>query len=106
MQQELLPARDEDDEDALGKATISLPLQIIEKAIKSIATRTNYGLEASAAGGKVPAAWHIWRWEVKEEFRHWLPRSAKDKAEARAAERRQVGIYLSSGHFHHSARII
>ncbi|CAL1704192.1 unnamed protein product [Somion occarium] len=94
MQQELLPARDEDDEDALGKATISLPLQIIEKAIKSIATRTNYGLEASAAGGKVPAAWHIWRWEVKEEFRHWLPRSAKDKAEARAAERRQAKAEL------------
>lgn len=86
-----MPAQDEDEEPE-GEAAAPLALQAIEKAVKHVATRTNYGLEASTTGGKVPAAWNIWRWEVKDEFRQWLPKSAKDKAEARTAERRQVSF--------------
>ena len=89
IQLELMPAQDEDEETGEEEAA-PLTLPAIEKAIKHVAIRTNYGLEASTTGGKVPAAWNIWRWEVKDEFRQWLPKSGKDKAEARTAERRQA----------------
>ncbi|KAK7693255.1 hypothetical protein QCA50_002822 [Cerrena zonata] len=95
IQLELVPAQDEDEESG-AEAAVPLALQAIEKAVKHVATRTNYGLESSTAGGKVPAAWNIWRWEVKEEFRQWLPKSAKDKAEARTAERRQAKADLKT----------
>lgn len=95
MQHELLPAQDEDDEEINEAVLASLPLDVVEKAIKSVATRVNYGLDASAipnapVSAKLPAGWQIWRWEVKEEFRDWLPKNAKDKAAARIAERQQV----------------
>lgn len=53
-------------------------------------SRNNYGLDA-ANGAKVPAALCVWRWEVKEEHRDWLPKNGRDKAELRMAERVQVG---------------
>lgn len=95
IQHELLPAQDEDDEEISKAVLASLPLDVVEDAIKSVATRVNYGLDASTipntlVSTKLPAGWQIWRWEVKEEFRDWLPKNAKDKAAARIAERQQV----------------
>lgn len=90
--QELLPTQDEDEED--GHTSISgsaaLPLTVVESCITSTLTRSNYGLDAMN-GGKLPAAVCIWRWEVKEHLRDWLPKNARDKAELRLAERLQVG---------------
>lgn len=63
---------------------------MIEDTIKEIASRNDYGLESIPGGGKVPAGLHIWRWEVKEAFRGWLPKSAKEKIDTRMAERQQV----------------
>ena len=94
IQQELLPAQDEDDEEACKEISQALPLDVIEKSVKSLAARQNYGLESSSVGGRVPAAWQIWRWEVKDEFRSWLPKTAHDKAQARMAERQQVRCTL------------
>jgi chromatin assembly factor 1 subunit A len=67
-----------------------LPLQVVEAAIKSILSRNNYGLEAPQGNVKMPAALCVWRWEVKSQYWDWLPKAAKEKAEARLIERVQV----------------
>ena len=67
--------------------SILLPQALIELAIVSIATRTNYGLDGP---GKIPAALSLWRWEVKENYRAWLPTSVQDKLQARRLERQQA----------------
>ena len=89
VQQELLPAVDEDSEEESDIPAI-LPLNVIEDAVKSIASRVNYGLDPPTEGGKVPAAWSIWRWEVSDECRGWLPKAAKEKVDSRLKERQQV----------------
>lgn len=86
---ELLPVQDDDDEDRAKRANDSLPPSVVEAAISSIMERNNYGLEAPALA-KLPAALAAWRWEVRDEFKDWLPKSARDKAEARLEERKQV----------------
>ncbi|KAH9952186.1 hypothetical protein B0H21DRAFT_17436 [Amylocystis lapponica] len=88
VQKELLPIQDEDD-DGSNTATSALEVEAVEKAIKSVANRNDYGLDP-VGEGKVPAALHIWRWEVKDEFKEWLPKAAREKAEARWAERTQA----------------
>ncbi|KAI0374685.1 hypothetical protein BV20DRAFT_986430 [Pilatotrama ljubarskyi] len=88
VQEQLLPAVDEDEED--DSATAILPLAAVEDAIKSIAKRVNYGLECPADGLKVPAAWLIWRWEVLDACRDWLPKNAKEKVDNRLRERQQA----------------
>ncbi|KAI0336329.1 hypothetical protein GY45DRAFT_1315657 [Cubamyces sp. BRFM 1775] len=88
VQQQLLPAVDEDEEQD-DTATI-LPLDTVEDAIKSIARRVNYGLESPPDGGKVPAAWLIWRWEVSDPYRDWLPKNAREKVDTRIRERLQA----------------
>ncbi|KAI0340582.1 hypothetical protein BDW22DRAFT_1359974 [Trametopsis cervina] len=91
IQHELLPAQDEDDEDSSSTVSAALPLDVIEKAIKSVASRSNYGLDASEApNGRVPAAWQIWRWEVKDELIDWLPKALLEKVRSRLAERQQL----------------
>ncbi|KII89048.1 hypothetical protein PLICRDRAFT_53535 [Plicaturopsis crispa FD-325 SS-3] len=90
IRQELLPAQDEDDETGAIAAAAALPHGIVESTLRSIMSRNNYGIEAAPGGHKVPAALCVWRWEVKEEYRDWLPKSAKDKAEARLADRLQA----------------
>ncbi|KAI0831100.1 hypothetical protein BC628DRAFT_1352269 [Trametes gibbosa] len=91
VQQQLLPAIDEDEEEEEDSAPI-LPLDTVEDVIKSLATRINYGLESPTEGGKVPAAWHIWRWEVSNQYRTWLPKNAQEKVENRCRERQQAKI--------------
>ncbi|KAI0928366.1 hypothetical protein AcW1_005632 [Taiwanofungus camphoratus] len=89
VQHELLPAQDDDDETS-KTSLLPLKTEAVEQAIKSIASRNDYGLECIPGEGKVPAALHIWRWEVKDEFRNWLPKAAREKAEVRLAERCQA----------------
>ncbi|KAI0637175.1 hypothetical protein C8Q77DRAFT_1190004 [Trametes polyzona] len=88
VQQQLSPAVDEDEEE--DNTASVLPLEAIEDAIKSVAKRVNYGLDNPTEGGKVPAAWLIWRWEVTDECRDWLPKNAREKAENRLRERQQA----------------
>lgn len=90
VQQELSPPVDEDEEE--NNAPAILPLDTIEDAVKSLARRVNYGLDSPTEGGKVPAAWSIWRWEVKECFRGWLPKAAREKVDNRFRERQQVRL--------------
>ncbi|KAH7924570.1 hypothetical protein BV22DRAFT_498652 [Leucogyrophana mollusca] len=87
---ELLPTQDED-EDANSNiaASAALPLLVVEHAIKLIMNRNNYGLEGPL-GFKLPSSVCVWRWEVKEAYRDWLPKSGREKAEARLTERIQA----------------
>ncbi|KIM80821.1 hypothetical protein PILCRDRAFT_822100 [Piloderma croceum F 1598] len=90
IRNELLPSQDEDDEDINSESanvSASLPLSVVEAAVKSILIRKNYGLDAPLGGGKLPTALCVWRWEVKEEHRDWLPKAAREKADGRLAER-------------------
>lgn len=97
MLQDLLPVRLEDeDENSASTAADLLSLHVVEAAIKSVATRTNYGFESNPSGGKVPNQLCIWRWEVEERNHDWLPKSLKDKLEARLLERRQVRSVIFS----------
>ncbi|CCM02854.1 uncharacterized protein FIBRA_04966 [Fibroporia radiculosa] len=86
---ELLPVHDEDDQTSEA-VSAALSVETVEKAIKAVANRIDYGLETIPGYSKVPAALHIWRWEVLDECRKWLPKAAREKAESRLAERRQA----------------
>lgn len=85
-----MPAQDEDEECHSSSLLAALPLNAVEAAIKSVVQRNNYGLDG-IGGTKAPAAVCVWRWEVKEQYRDWLPKNAREKAQVRAAERVQVG---------------
>ncbi|KAI0807211.1 hypothetical protein C8Q74DRAFT_46269 [Fomes fomentarius] len=89
VQQELLPAVDEDEEEDSTIPAV-LPLETVESAIQTVARRVNYGLDTPEAGGKVPAAWLLWRWEVTDQCREWLPKAAKEKVDNRLRERQQA----------------
>jgi chromatin assembly factor 1 subunit A len=82
----LLPVQDEDDDEKLPPP---LTLQAVESGIKSVASRNNYGLDGMP-GVKTPAAACVWRWEAKSAHLDWLPKSAREKAENRMAERAQA----------------
>lgn len=88
IQQELLPTMDEDEEEY--RTPTILPLEVVEHAVKSVAKRVNYGLDSPLEGGKVPASWLIWRWEVSDLGRDWLPKNAREKVDNRWRERQQV----------------
>lgn len=59
----------------------------LESAIVSVADRLNYGIDWTE---KIAASLSIWKWEVKRSKLDLLPRLARDKFEARIAERQQV----------------
>lgn len=67
----------------------NLPFPTVEHAIKTLMTRINYGLDAPL-GQKPPAAVCVWRWEVQDAYKDWLPKSARDSMDARLADRIQV----------------
>ena len=101
IQQELLPAQDEDDEEACKEVQAALPIEVVESAVKGLAMRVNYGLDISRipnapTGGRIPSAWQVWRWEVKDEYREWLPKASREKALLRLAERQQVYLQFAS----------
>jgi chromatin assembly factor 1 subunit A len=92
---ELLPAQLDDEEENSNLSTAKLlPLHIIEVAIKTVASRVNYGLGSDTPSVKVPAQMCIWRWEVHESNHSWLPKSLQGKIEARLIERRQVNLHI------------
>jgi hypothetical protein len=94
IRSELLPSFDEDDESSRENISVALPLLVVEHAIQSLMVRTNYGLDGPL-GYKLPPIVCVWRWEVRDDYRDWLPKSAKEKAEARIAERVQVCIVFN-----------
>ncbi|KIJ69338.1 hypothetical protein HYDPIDRAFT_105932 [Hydnomerulius pinastri MD-312] len=85
----LLPGQGEVEDAHRASLESCLPLPVVEHAIKMVMTRTNYGLDG-ALGQKIPAAVCVWRWEVQAPYKEWLPKSAKEKVEARVAERDQA----------------
>ncbi|KAG5354202.1 hypothetical protein C0989_003715 [Termitomyces sp. Mn162] len=89
IRQEMLPTQDDDEGGGVMVAQAALPLNAVETAIKAVMQRNNYGLDG-IGGGKAPAAVCVWRWEVKDQHRDWLPKNAREKAEIRLAERVQA----------------
>lgn len=85
----LLPGPGEVEDAHRSSLESIFPLSVVEDAIKTVMTRTNYGLDGSL-GQKIPAVLRVWRWEVKDCYKDWLPKSARDSADARLAERMQV----------------
>ncbi|KAI5123318.1 hypothetical protein M0805_009339 [Coniferiporia weirii] len=70
-----------------GSNVAPLTLSAIESAIVSVADRVNYGVDWTE---RTSAALCIWRWEVKEQKIDLLPKTGRDKLEARIAERKQA----------------
>lgn len=91
IRSELLPSFDEDDDSSRESISVALPLLVVEHAIQSLMVRTNYGLDGPS-GYKLPPIVCVWRWEVRDDYRDWLPKSAREKAEIRIAERVQACI--------------
>lgn len=67
-----------------------LPFTVVEHAIKTVADRVNYGINADSE--KPPAALCVWRWEVKNK--DWLPKSMSDRVCQRFHERVAVSQCL------------
>ncbi|KIK97080.1 hypothetical protein PAXRUDRAFT_825292 [Paxillus rubicundulus Ve08.2h10] len=88
----LLPGQGEVEDSHRANLELALPLPVVEHAIKLVMTRTNYGLDTALAQ-KLPAAVCVWRWEVQDAYKAWLPKSARENAETRMAER----IHASKG---------
>lgn len=77
----------EDDDEGEGSQPDVLPQTLVEKAITSVADRVNYGVDWVE---KPPSNLCVWRWELKENYKSWLPKSGVEKFSMRIAERRQV----------------
>lgn len=85
-----------------GKSTDILPLDVLKKTIKSIATRTNWGIRDAASVDLdldpksdsyiLPAGLTIWAWEVQDRdlVVEDLTVDMANKVEARYKEREQV----------------
>ncbi|KAL1680833.1 chromatin assembly factor 1 subunit A-domain-containing protein [Schizophyllum commune] len=91
IQHTLLPPPD--DEDDADPATADLarmvPLSAIEAVVKRVASRVNYGLEAPD-GCKPPASACAWRWEISQDYKDWLPKNIREKADVRKHDRLQA----------------
>ncbi|KAL1668410.1 hypothetical protein GGF50DRAFT_111239 [Schizophyllum commune] len=91
IQHTLLPPPD--DEDDADPATTDLarmvPLSAIEAVVKRVASRVNYGLEAPD-GCKPPASACAWRWEIGQDYKDWLPKNIREKADVRRQDRLQA----------------
>lgn len=81
--------QDEEDAERTAKASAMLPLPVVEAAINSTMDRNNYGIDVPL-GVRLPASLCVWRWEVKEPFWEYLPKSGREKAELRLDERKAV----------------
>ncbi|PPQ75499.1 hypothetical protein CVT24_013356, partial [Panaeolus cyanescens] len=96
IHQELLPTVDEDDDSGAAIATqAALPVATVENAIKAVLVRNNYGIDLPL-GVKHPPAICIWRWEVQDQYKFWLPKNSQEKAEARQIERAQAKADLKA----------
>lgn len=79
----------------LPRHTDRIPLPAIKTLIQQLATRTNYGLDASSdlpdtatADVNVPAGLQLWFWEVEDEEK-WVSEFAA-RLEKRKKERQEV----------------
>ncbi|KAI6166963.1 chromatin assembly factor 1 subunit A-domain-containing protein [Pisolithus thermaeus] len=88
----LLPGQGEVDEAYRTTLEACLPVSAIEHAIKTIMKRVNYGLDCHSVQ-RPPAAICVWRWEVQDSFKDWLPKSARETVETRTTERAQKKLY-------------
>ncbi|KAI6028453.1 chromatin assembly factor 1 subunit A-domain-containing protein [Pisolithus orientalis] len=95
MRSTLLPGQGEVDEAYRTALESCLPLSAIEHAIKTVMKRVNYGLDCHSVQ-KPPATICVWRWEVQDAFKDWLPKSARETAEARMTERVQASKICSA----------
>ncbi|TRM61784.1 hypothetical protein BD626DRAFT_570490 [Schizophyllum amplum] len=98
IQHTLLPPPEEDDSDALqsnSELARMLPLSALESTIKTVASRVNYGLDAPD-GCKAPASACVWRWEISQNYRDWLPKNVREKADSRRQDRLQAKKDLQS----------
>ncbi|KAJ8597869.1 hypothetical protein M405DRAFT_778944 [Rhizopogon salebrosus TDB-379] len=93
IRSEILPSFDEEDSSRRERISTILPLLVVEHTIQSLMVRTNYGLDGPL-GHRLPSIVCVWRWEVRDAYRDWLPKSAKEKAETRITERIQAKIDL------------
>ncbi|KAI0041546.1 hypothetical protein FA95DRAFT_1565278 [Auriscalpium vulgare] len=89
IQQQLVPAEEDEEEDTPDHANRVLPLATVEEAILSLAQRVNYGIDVINSV-KIPASLSVWRWEVKPEHYDWLPKASREKIETRLADRVQA----------------
>uniref|UniRef100_D8PWL3 Chromatin assembly factor 1 subunit A dimerization domain-containing protein n=1 Tax=Schizophyllum commune (strain H4-8 / FGSC 9210) TaxID=578458 RepID=D8PWL3_SCHCM len=86
----LPPPDDEDDADPTTSDLARLvPLSAIEAVVKRVASRVNYGLEAPD-GCKPPASACAWRWEISQDYKDWLPKNIREKADVRRQDRLQA----------------
>lgn len=87
IQSLLQPEEVDDDEEVQEIIPDILPLTVVEDAVTSIANRVNYGVDWVE---KPPANLCVWRWELNEKYKSWLPKNGMEKFVTRIAERRQV----------------
>ncbi|KZV69641.1 hypothetical protein PENSPDRAFT_735220 [Peniophora sp. CONT] len=86
----LIPETDIDSDSEEAEARPQpLTLDAVESCIKSVAQRTNYGVDGQL-GRAPPAALCVWRWELASSNIEWLPKASREKAVTRLAERVQM----------------
>ncbi|PKI84105.1 hypothetical protein MVES1_002208 [Malassezia vespertilionis] len=68
-----------------GQPVDVLSISVIQNAIQRIATKENYGLDASSDDAPVPPGLQIWRWEVQDL--HLLPKENLESLLARREQR-------------------
>ncbi|THU99389.1 hypothetical protein K435DRAFT_827736 [Dendrothele bispora CBS 962.96] len=96
---QLLPNDDDEDGRTVSAAaSTALPASVIESAVQRVLDRNNYGLQTELGAKAPPASVCVWRWEVKEAYRDWLPKNAQEKATNRLVERIKARNELAS-HF-------
>ncbi|KAK7466897.1 hypothetical protein VKT23_003961 [Stygiomarasmius scandens] len=83
---QLLPNDEDEDKSTSAAASAFLPVSAIESAVQAVLDRVNYGLEGPGTKAP-PASVCVWRWEVKQVHRDWLPKNAQEKSTNRLAER-------------------
>ncbi|KAF8507262.1 hypothetical protein JB92DRAFT_2961415 [Gautieria morchelliformis] len=88
----LPPTLESSSQVAEAEALRRLKPSVVEHAIKTVAERVNYGINADM--DKPPAALCIWRWEVKNQ--DWLPKSMSDRVSQRFRERVAAKAHLQS----------
>ncbi|KAG7092277.1 hypothetical protein E1B28_008639 [Marasmius oreades] len=79
---------DEEEGESFDSAAITqiFPVSIIEEAIQTTMNRNNYGIELDSAA-KIPNGLCVWRWEAKEPYKHYLPKTTLEKVASRIVER-------------------
>ena len=99
IQKSLQPEELESSDNSGNASVVTQPA--LESAIVSVAERLNYGIDWVE---KIPASLSVWKWEVKQSKFDLLPKMARDKFEARIAERQEVCVSFPGLIYNHSSR--